>query len=173
MPSLQACSGLASQVQRFVQAQPGPSFRRPASTERRPWPRLWPDQRACLERQHDRLELLLHTLIHQHHEHLGGSPAWSGEQATTCEHACRILVWRLTLHLRLEERWLAGWGCLCPGHRQAHRDASAAALEGLLRCRGDRGHRLAWLKALRSWFIAHRDGADARAYSLAHLASQP
>ena len=89
------------------------------------------------------------------------------------DHASRILLWNLKLHLRLEERWLDRWGCLCHGHHQAHRDASTAALEGWLRCDGDRGLRLAWLEALRTWFVAHRDGADARAYSLAHAASQP
>ena len=134
------------------------------------WPRQWPDQRLLLERQHERLELQLNTLIRRHHPE---APAWSAEEASACEHAARILLWNLKLHLRLEERWLDGWGCLCQGHRQAHREASLAALEGWRRSDGDRPRRLAWLEALRTWFQAHRDGADARAYSLAHAASQP
>jgi hemerythrin len=135
-----------------------------------PWPRLWPDQRLLLERQHDRLEQQLTTLIQWHQPE---APAWSAEEAAACDHAARILLGNLKLHLRLEERWLDSWGCLCHGHRLAHRHASAAAQEGWLRCGRDRDRRLAWLEALRTWFVAHRDGADARAYSLAHAACQP
>jgi hypothetical protein len=135
-----------------------------------PWPQRWPEQRLLLERQHDRLEQQLTTLIRQHHPEL---PAWSPEESAACDHASRILLWNLKLHLRLEERWLDSWGCLCHGHRQAHRDASVAALEGWLRCGENRDLRLAWLEAIRTWFVAHRDGPDARAYLLAHAASQP
>ena len=134
------------------------------------WPRLWPDQRLLLERQHDRLEQQLTTLLQWHHPE---APAWSPEEAAACDHASQILLRNLKLHLRLEERWLDNWGCLSHGHRLAHRHASETALEGLLRCGRDRDRRLAWLEALRTWFVAHRDGADARAYSLAHAASQP
>lgn len=135
-----------------------------------PWPRRWADQRRLLERQHDRLEQQLTTLIRWHHLE---APARSPEEAAACDHASRILLGNLKLHLRLEERWLGSWGCLCHGHRLAHRHAREAALEGWLRCGGDRDRRLAWLEGLRTWFVAHRDGPDARAYSLAHAASQP
>jgi hypothetical protein len=77
------------------------------------------------------------------------------------------------LHLRLEERWLGQWGCLCPAHRVSHAEAGAAALRGFIQAGGDRQRRLQWLLALRDWFVPHRDGADRRAYHLATIASQP
>ena len=133
------------------------------------WPRLWPDQRLLLERQHDRLEQQLTTLLQWHQPE---APAWSAEEAAACDHASQILLRNLKLHLRLEERWLDNWGCLRHGHRLAHRHARKAALEGWLGCGRDRDRRHAWLEGLRTWFVAHRDGADARDYSLAHAASQ-
>jgi hemerythrin len=136
---------------------------------RNPWPRLWSDQRRLLERQHDRIEQQLITLIQWHRPE---ALAWSPEEAAACDHAARILVENLKLHLRLEERWLDSWGCFCHGHRLAHRHASAAAQEGWLGCGRDRDRRLAWLEGLRTWFVAHRDGADARDYSLAQVACQ-
>jgi len=62
-------------------------------------------------------------------------------------------------------------GCLCPGHRSAHRDALQAALSGFLHASGDRQGRYFWLQALQSWFLDHRQGADAHAYALAHHSS--
>ena len=91
------------------------------------WPRLWPDQRLLLERQHDRLEQQLITMLQWHHPE---APAWSHEEAAACDHASQILLRNLKLHLRLEERWLDNWGCLSRGHRLAHRHARKAALEG-------------------------------------------
>jgi hypothetical protein len=133
------------------------------------WPHQWPDQQALLERQHDRLEqrLLALTSLHQPE-----APTWDGGDLLSGDLACRRLLWALRLHLRLEERWLDSRGCLCPAHRAAHRDAARMALEGYGVSSGDRAARLAWLEEIKAWFFAHRDGVDARAYRLAHLASQ-
>lgn len=128
------------------------------------WPRRWPDQHPLLERQHDRLEALLLELVQLHA--LDG-PAWSGPETAAAEASCRRWLWDLRLHLRLEERWLADHGCLCPGHRAAHRDGLTAALSGFQRCGGDRPARLDWLTALQAWFGEHRQGPDAMAYGLA------
>jgi hemerythrin len=133
-----------------------------------PWPRVWVDQAALLERQHDRLEACLLELLQRHGPE---RPAWGAADALALEGACRRLLWDLRLHLRLEERWLRAQGCLCPGHRSAHRDALQAALSGFLHASGDRQGRYFWLQALQSWFLDHRQGADAHAYALAHHSS--
>jgi hemerythrin len=135
-----------------------------------PWPRQWSDQQSLLERQHDRLEHQLLALISLHRPE---APAWEGGELLSCDLACRRLLWALRLHLRLEERWLDRRGCLCQAHRAAHRDAAQWALEGYGVSSGDRAARLAWLEEIKAWFFAHRDGIDARAYRLAHLACQP
>lgn len=135
-----------------------------------PWPRQWSDQQSLLERQHDRLEQRLLALISLHRPEV---PAWEGGDRLSGDLACRQLLWALRLHLRLEERWLERRGCLCSAHRVAHREAARTALEGYVASSGDRSARLAWLEEIKAWFVAHRDGVDARAYRLAHLAFQP
>ena len=77
---------------------------------------------------------------------------------------------RRRLHLRLEERWLKRHGCLCPGHRGAHRDVLAQACADLVRTTGDRQGRLAWLQELQQWLFGHCQGPDATAYAAASTA---
>jgi len=147
-------------------AQPPPAADR--EVVRFSWPHRWPEQERLLERQHDGLKAALVDLC----DAFGPDrQAWSTLEALAYERACRRLLWDLRLHLRLEERWLQQWGCLCPGHRQAHRDAAAAALAGLQQSSADRHARWSWLRALQDWFSDHRAGPDAHAYVLAHLAS--
>jgi|GEM_PF-295423 len=119
----------------------------------RPWPRLWSERSRLLERQHSRIEALLEQLI--------------DAEASTA--GCRQLVRALGLHLRLEERWLAEVGCLCPGHRYSHRQA--AELAGCTPAGS--AERLGWLLDLQEWFHLHRHGADAVAYSRAAAAPVP
>ena len=125
-----------------------------------PWPRRWPDQRALLERQHDRLESLLAVLIDDHE---------SNDVAIEVglQQACRKLLWNLRLHLRLEERWLQQHRCLCSGHRQSHREVLIQASATLMAVEQDRQGRLALLESIQAWFLAHRHGPDALAYALA------
>lgn len=79
------------------------------------------------------------------------------------------MVRALGLHLRLEERWLAEAGCLCPGHRLSHRQAAELAA----RLPADSAERLSWLLDLQQWFHLHRYGADAIAYARAASAPTP
>ena len=143
-----------------VCAEPRP----PAPSQARRWPRRWADRQLLLERQHDGLEALLAELLHGHDP---AEPAWSAAEAIAWERACRRLIWDLGLHLRLEERWLAAQGCLCPGHRGVHARALEEARAGLLRSSGDRQARLSWLLELQRWFVNHREGPDAMAYAAA------
>ncbi len=128
------------------------------------WPRRWADQEQLLERQHDGLETLLAELLRLHGP---AHPAWSAAEALAFERVCRRLIWDLRLHLRLEERWLAAQGCLCPGHRGVHRQAISDAQAALLRTVCDRQARLRWLLELQGWFSNHRHGPDATAYAIA------
>ena len=126
-------------------------------------PRYWPDQRRLLEQQHARLDSLLLTLVEQH-----AAAAPMSEVLEAAEGlACRRLLWALRLHLRLEERWLARWAVLCPGHLANHRDVSRAALVDFQRLGGQRAGRLEVLRGLQSWFVQHQAGPDANAYALA------
>ena len=127
----------------------------PSATANRTWPRGWHEQEPLLERQHDRLEALLDSLIQQHHRPHSAEQLPAVDQAEQL--ACRRLLWDLRLHLRLEERWLEAAGSLCPGHRGGHQDAAKAAL--------------ARLQELQGWFAAHRRGPDAMAYALARQRS--
>ncbi|MDI9405791.1 MAG: hypothetical protein QM522_03700 [Chitinophagaceae bacterium] len=129
------------------------------------WPRRWVQQEPLLERQHDRLEGLLASLIDQHRQPLPAEVLAPTDQAE--QRACRRLLWDLRLHLRLEERWLAAAGALCPGHRSGHQEAARSALAQFCRGSGSRRARLAWLQELQGWFSAHRRGPDALAYALA------
>jgi hypothetical protein len=144
-----------------------PSSAAPASTSS--WPRRWTQQEPLLERQHDRLEALLASLIEQHLEPLAPKLLAPSDQAEQL--ACRRLLWDLRLHLRLEERWLGAAGALCPGHREGHQEAGRAALARFCRNGGSRRARLAWLQELQGWFAAHRQGPDAMAYALARQRS--
>ena len=128
------------------------------------WPRHWTAQERLLERQHDRLETQLASLLHQHRP---DQPAWDDAQSLNADRRTRRLLWDLRLHLRLEERWLSAQGCLASSHRQAHREASGLALSGFLQSIGDRQARHQWLSQLQSWFNSHRHGADAGAYARA------
>lgn len=145
-----------------------PSSAAPASTSS--WPRAWAQQEPLLERQHDRLEALLASLIEQHLEPLAPELLAPSDQAEQL--ACRRLLWDLRLHLRLDERWLGAAGALCPGHRGGHQDAARAALAQFCRSSGSRRARLAWLQELQGWFTAHRRGPDAMAYALARQRSE-
>ncbi|QVL53864.1 MAG: hypothetical protein KFB97_05930 [Cyanobium sp. M30B3] len=129
------------------------------------WPRRWLQQEPLLERQHDRLEALLASLIQQHREPLAPERLVATDQAEQL--ACRRLLWDLRLHLRLEERWLKTAGALCSGHSGGHQEAARAALSQYCQASGSRRARLAWLQELHSWFAAHRRGPDAMAYGLA------
>ena len=89
---------------------------------------------------------------------------------------CRRLQRALVLHLRLEERWLAQWGCLNSGHRASHRLARTAACQAAPcndSSRPDPTPQLEWLQGLQEWFLVHRDGADAIAYRRADHACRP
>jgi len=128
------------------------------------WPRDWPSQRQLLERQHGRLEFMLNTLIAD--ARAMGSLA-NADAIRSGDLDCHRLRRGLGLHLRLEERWLAQWGCLNSGHRASHRLARSAAcqaeaLQGT--SRRDPTSHLEWLQGLQEWFLVHRDGADAIAY---------
>jgi magnesium-protoporphyrin IX monomethyl ester (oxidative) cyclase len=81
-----------------------PSSAAPASPSG--WPHHWSQQEPLLERQHDRLEALLDSLIKQHRQPLPCEQLAPTDQAEQL--ACRRLLWDLRLHLRLEERWLEG-----------------------------------------------------------------
>jgi hypothetical protein len=128
------------------------------------WPRDWPSQQHLLERQHDRLEVMLNSLMAEARA-LG--PLASAAAMASGELDCRRLRRALGLHLRLEERWLAQWGCLNSGHRASHRLARNAACQAEAckhNSRLDPTPQLEWLQGLQEWFLVHRDGADAIAY---------
>ena len=139
----------------------GPPQVRPAAHH---WPRVWSEQQLLLERQHDRLEGLLERLIRSHCDGRSElSPAEECSEGT----ACTILLRQLSLHLRLEERWLAQWGALCRGHRASHRQVAAEAIDSFHSGGNLRLQRLQWLMDIHEWFCQHRDGADALAYARA------
>lgn len=136
------------------------------------WPRQWAEQVQLLERQHDRLEALLAELVALYRQPPGAAgPAGTPAVELAQDLSCRRLLWQLRLHLRLEERWLEPWGCLCPGHRAGHREAARAAFEGYRQAGADRSARLAWLIDIQTWFDRHRAGPDASAYALASAAA--
>lgn len=137
----------------------------PEPALRRRWPRAWEQREVLLERQHDRLEALLASLIEQHRQPLAAERLAPTDQAEQL--ACRRLLWDLRLHLRLEERWLEAAAALCPGHRSSHQEAARSALGQFCQGGGSRRARLAWLQELQGWFGAHRRGPDAMAYALA------
>jgi len=139
----------------------------PSAPPSRRWPRDWPSQQQLLERQHGRLEDLLNSLIAEART-MGPLATAIGVPWDALD--CRRLQRALGLHLRLEERWLAHWDCLDAGHRASHRLARTAALRADP-CIGDTDANptsyLKWLQGLQEWFLVHRDGADAIAYSRA------
>lgn len=134
------------------------------------WPRGWSEQQILLERQHDRLEVLLEQLIQLHCD--------GRSQLDPCENraewtACTLLLRQLSLHLRLEERWLHRWNALCAGHRAGHRQVASSAIESF-RCHGfHRLHRLQWLMDINDWFSHHRHSTDALAYARAGHNANP
>jgi len=136
----------------------------PSSPAASGWPGSWPLQRVLLERQHDRLAALLDALVEEHAAPRDSSilPWHHSSDA-----GFRLLFRRLQQHLRLEERWLAARGCLCPGHRAAHARVAAGAAADLERCGRDRFARLVLVMGLREWLRGHCAGPDATAYSLA------
>ena len=130
----------------------------------RHWPRDWPSQKQLLERQHGRLEVMLNTLIAEARA-LGPLASVAVTPSGDLNH-CRLQR-ALGLHLRLEERWLAQWGCLNSGHRASHRFARTAACQvapGKDSSHLDPTPELEWLQGLQEWFFVHRDGTDAIAY---------
>jgi len=176
---LMPCLGLAPPVP--DPGAPDPGVPAPVAPFR--WPRQWLEREPLLEAQHDRLGALLMAMVEDHlpptspqATAFGASLAASVDpmlEAVAQDLSCWHWLWRLRLHLRLEERWLAEGHCLCPGHRAAHRQALSTAVEGYRQSRGDRSSRLAWLRDLQAWFDDHRCGVDARAYALARSSSQP
>ncbi|MCP9891996.1 hypothetical protein KBY57_13170 [Cyanobium sp. Aljojuca 7D2] len=128
------------------------------------WPLQWPQREGLLERQHDRLEALLDDLVDRH---CLADKERSALELLADRRDCLLLVRGLRLHLRLEERWLAQRGCLCPGHRAAHCEAVAAAAAGWEVAETLRAARLPWLMELQQWFHGHRHGPDALAYARA------
>ena len=128
------------------------------------WPLQWPQREGLLERQHDRLEALLDDLVDRH---CLADEERSALQLLADRRDGLLLVRGLRLHLRLEERWLAQCGCLCPGHRAAHCEAVAAAAAGWEVAETLRAARLPWLMELQQWFHGHRHGPDALAYARA------
>jgi hypothetical protein len=139
----------------------------------RPWPRHWGEQEPLLERQHDRLEALLVALIAQHRQPLAHPLELPAVGELVEQARCRRLLWALRLHLRLEERWLAGAGVLCSGHMAHHREVARQAVIDFGRAAPCREDRLAWLQRLQAWFGAHRQGPDAMAYGLARQRQDP
>jgi hypothetical protein len=131
-------------------------------------PLEWPRQEALLERQHDRLEALLADLVDRH---CLAERERSAVEAEADTRDCMRLLRGLRLHLRLEERWLAQRGCLCPAHRGAHRDAAELASSGWQLSATQRAARLPWLMDLQQWFHGHRRGPDAIAYARAATSS--
>ncbi len=137
----------------------------PSSTGASGWPCSWARQRLLLERQHDRLGVLLDALVEEH-----AAP----RESSTCPwpHASdaglRVLFRRLRQHLRLEERWLSARGCLCNAHRAAHAQVEAGAVADLERGGSDRFARLALLVGLREWLRCHCAGPDGIACSRAN-----
>jgi len=128
------------------------------------WPLQWPQREGLLERQHDRLEALLDDLVDRH---CLAEEERSALELLADRRDCLLLVRGLRLHLRLEERWLAQCGCLCPGHRAAHCEAVAAAAARWEVAETLRAARLPWLMELQQWFHGHRHGPDALAYARA------
>jgi len=124
----------------------------------------WSPQESLLERQHDRLEALLADLVDRH---CLAEQERSAVEAQADTRDCIRLLRGLRLHLRLEERWLAQRGCLCPGHRGAHREAAALATAGWQLSATQRASRLPWWMDLQQWFHGHRHGPDAIAYARA------
>ena len=136
----------------------------PAAAVPAVWPLQWPQREGLLERQHDRLEALLDDLFDRH---CLADKERSALERLADRRDCLLLVRGLRLHLRLEERWLAQCGCLCPGHRAAHCEAVAAAAAGWEVAETLRAARLPWLMELQQWFHGHRHGPDALAYARA------
>ena len=75
-------------------------------------PRQWAQQSQLLERQHDRLEALLDDLIDRH---AIADACRSLQQLALDQRDCQLLLRKLGLHLRLEERWLSQLHSLCGG----------------------------------------------------------
>ena len=173
--------GIGSAVASPALAPPAPSAP-PASS----WPRLWSQRRALLERQHEQLGRQLAALIRSHSSvepaivssatsttaELGPSAAEPAASGASSEKACQQLLRGLSLHLRLEERWLGERGAMCPGHRVGHRDAARAIAADLRRAGSDRQARLLCLQATEQWFHDHCQGPDAMAYAAADRAPQ-
>ena len=138
------------------------------------WPRDWPSRRWLLERQHGRLEVLLDALITRAHPQ---APLACSIDIRKANVECRRLQKALRLHLRLEERWLEHHGCLDAGHRASHRLARTTAQQADAypgESPLNRAMHLHWLRSLQEWFLTHRDGIDAIAYSRAdHSCQQP
>ena len=158
--------GNGSAVATAALAPPTPSEQPPS-----PWPRLWPQRRALLERQHGQLGSQLAALIRGHSGDLPAAGAEPAPADPASAEACQKLLRSLALHLRLEERWLGERGAMCPGHRAGHRDAARAIAADLRRAGSDRQDRLACLQATEQWFHDHCCGPDAMAYAAADRGS--
>jgi hypothetical protein len=150
----------------------GPPKARPVNgwSDASRWPRSWSEQQVLLERQHDRLEAALTRLIEAHCD---GRTELAPPEEQVEWSACAILLRQLSLHLRLEERWLSQWDALCGGHRASHRQVATAATLAFRSGGHLRLQRLQWLMDINDWFSQHRHGADAIAYARASHNANP
>ena len=126
------------------------------------WPMSWSRRELLLEQQHRILIDRIADLISDDPVGAAGQRALARRNA-----ANQQLLRQLRLHLRLEERWLAACGCLCPGHRAIHRQVAHDSQEGLIQAGSDRRQQLLWLRGLQTWLLEHTGGPDAQAYGLA------
>ncbi len=131
-----------------------------------PWSASWSQRQSLLERQH---QILSDRIAAQ----ILAANAGAGDPQALAEHGrrSRQLLWKLRLHLRLEERWLAACGCLCPGHRASHQLVVQQAEAGLNKAATDPQRQLNWLRVLQAWLLEHTGGPDAHAYGQARSLS--
>ncbi|MEI6029784.1 MAG: hypothetical protein WCQ20_01310 [Synechococcaceae cyanobacterium ELA739] len=147
----------------MVSKAPPPQAERATRTSRPgPWPTCWPEREKLLERQHQILQEQIGELI------LAVIAGTGEPQALAERHSrCQRLLRQLRLHLRLEERWLAACGCLCPGHRAIHQLVVHETEAGLNKAAAVRQQQLLWLRGLQAWLQEHTGGPDAHAYGIA------
>jgi len=128
------------------------------------WSGRWVDQEPFLLMQHRKIESCLDELLNLYGFQ---SIHWKDVEYRAYDYLCRRLVWDLSLHQRLEVRWLKMHNALSHGHESDH---NQVIQEAILDCRKtitNKNRRFAWLRELRSWFVGHENSSDAFDYSLA------